>query len=251
MENNRPNHTLGRYALLHQTVFAVALAVIAVQMIVAVEQLQVSLWWLIPAALAGWYTADASSGCAHFVLDYVKTRPNTGLRELYFYKGAKGTADYLKLRDRAMSQLSPFEKVAFDFKTHHKHPGALAQRQTLLVILPTLYPITLPFLVVISLIEWLLPGYSLLAWMLLAHTIGLTFAQHAHALSHLREPPLHGRILQKLGLFMTAKKHSSHHQNLGINFCILSGWADPLVNRIFRFCKSRGWIYLEGLEPIP
>jgi hypothetical protein len=56
--------------------------------------------------------------------------------------------------------------------------------------------------------------------------------------------------LQRAGIFISRTKHDKHHQDLGVDFCILSGIANPLVNRIFNFCRRRGWVHEDGLIPL-
>lgn len=206
--------------------------------------------WLLPILLAGHYFADLLSGVSHFVLDYTRTRPGIGLRELYFYKGDKGSEDYISKRKKVMTKVSPLEKVAFDFKTHHLSPGALARRSLLRLVLPGMYPVAYPIgliALMILLSGW---GFPEVALFILTTGFGLTICQYSHSCAHQQHPKPIPRFLQKVRLFMSAKQHNTHHMDLGVDFCILSGWANPVVNRIFNFCRRRRWIFEEGLEPI-
>ena len=39
--------------------------------------------------------------------------------------------------------------------------------------------------------------------------------------------------MQKLGLFVKPAVHNLHHTQYDCNFCILTGWANPVINVIF------------------
>ena len=77
----------------------------------------------------------------------------------------------------------------------------------------------------------------------------LTVSQYAHSCAHKRELPKHAYWLQKAGLFLTAEQHNSHHSDLGHDFCMLNGWANPLVNFVFNQCRKRGMYDSEHLTP--
>lgn len=202
---------------------------------------------LAPVAL---YVADALSGMAHFFLDYRYTTPNSGLKELYFYKGDKGSADYLGKRAAAMARISPLEKVVFDFKTHHLSPGALARRSFLRLAAPLILFAGFPVALGSALLFW--QGYINAASLLFIALVNLllSIAQYAHACAHRRENHKPVVWLQKAGIFISKDRHDTHHMDLGIDFCILSGIANPLINRIFSFCRRRGWIHEDGLTPV-
>lgn len=207
-------------------------------------------WWALALFPLSVYTADALSGISHFYLDYRRTTPNVGLRELYFFKGNKGSPKYLKMREEAMEKISPLEKVVFDFKTHHLSPGALARRSFMRLAAPMVMFIGFPLALVSGgLFALGIIGPALLVFICMFNLM-LSLAQYAHALAHRREIPGWVQVLQKLHIFITKEAHNIHHQDLGMDFCILSGIANPLVNRIFNFCRRRGWIFEDGLTPV-
>lgn len=202
---------------------------------------------LFPAAL---YCADAISGISHFYLDYRRTTPDVGLRELYFYKGNKGCADYLKKRDAAMEKISSLEKVVFDFKTHHLSPGALARRKFMRLAAPMILFIGFPLALLSSLLFFLGWIGSVALIFICMFNLMLSLAQYAHSCAHRKKVSPFVAFLQKTRVFITADIHNVHHLNLGTDFCILSGIANPLVNRIFNFCRRKGWIFEDGLTPV-
>src|SRR5690606_5265208 len=76
-----------------------------------------NLSWLTPLVVAfGLYFADAASGVAHFVVDYTPNVQGVGLKELFYYPGDKGSADYVQKREAAMRRISAFHEVVYDFK---------------------------------------------------------------------------------------------------------------------------------------
>ena len=101
-------------------------------------------WFVIPAALTGWYLADMASGAIHMVMDYQPCRAGVGLDRLYFYAGSRESADYIELRKAVMLRINPYERIVFDFKTHHPRPMALGRRSLLNQIGPTLLTASLP-----------------------------------------------------------------------------------------------------------
>ena len=75
-----------------------------------------------------------------------------------------------------------------------------------------------------------------------------TLCQTTHALAHeglqMRNSTLPKTVatLQRCGIILSPKAHSVHHkQEHDLNFCILNGWANPLLNTIAPaiFCAMR------------
>jgi hypothetical protein len=207
-------------------------------------------WVTLPVILAGLYVADAASGVAHFVVDYTPNVPGVGLKELYEYAGDKGSEDYVRRRAIAMRKINAFHEVVFDFKVHHLSPGTLGRRSILKMTLPVIvfaaFPLTLA-LVVFGELGWLPPNVSLF----LAILIGCgTISQYAHSCTHKEHPPAWVRVLQWCRLFLTKRAHEVHHQHPERQFCLLNGWANPLIDRVFAFALKRGLFNERGLEVI-
>lgn len=206
-------------------------------------------WWSLLAAVLAMYLADALSGIAHFILDYTPTPTDRGLKELFYFEGSKGSDHYSCQRADAMKRINAFEEMVFDFKIHHISPGTLGRRSFLRLTLPVIYFSGLPM----SFISLLLysQGWISTEWFIFLSflTLGTTICQYAHACAHKRDVPVIPAVLQRLGLFVTAHKHHSHHLNLGQDFCMLNGWSNPLVNRIFQMCLISGWIEKDNLTP--
>lgn len=206
-------------------------------------------WWsilLLPFAL---YAADAISGIAHFLLDYIPTKTGLGLKELFYYEGSKGSEEYNKQRTETMQRINALDEVIFDFKIHHISPGTLARRSFLKVALPIIFFASLPLSIVLLAIYFsigLEANTYLFFWFFMG---ALTVAQYAHSCAHKKDVPPIPKFLQKKRLFLTAEQHSSHHDDLGHDFCMLNGWANGFVNALFSFCRKRKWFDENGLTP--
>lgn len=207
-------------------------------------------WLTLPVLLLAVYCADAASGIAHFVVDYTPNVSDVGLKDLYDYKGDKGSADYVEKRRIAMRKISGFQEVVFDFKVHHLTPRALGRRSVLKMTLPVIvyatFPLTVLF-VTLGELGWLPPDVLLF----FAILVGCgTVAQYAHSCTHKRKIPPVARFLQATRLFLRPSAHEVHHQFPDRQFCLLNGWANPLIDRVFHFVLSRGYLSREGLKVV-
>ncbi len=207
-------------------------------------------WWTLPVVLLAMYLADAASGVAHFVVDYTPNATGVGLKDLYEYTGDKGSEDYVKRRNLAMSKISGFQEVVFDFKVHHLTPDALGRRSILKMTLPVVvyaaFPLTLA-LVVLGELGWMPPNLSLFVVVLVGCG---TISQYAHSCTHKRNTPWPARALQRCRLFLSPREHRIHHEHPDREFCLLNGWANPLINRVFRLMLRRGYFQPDGLRVI-
>jgi len=206
-------------------------------------------WRWIPAALAGWYIADLLSGLTHMYMDYRPCTPGIGLDRLFHYSGSRESADYLAMRDRVMPQISPFERLVYDFKNHHPRPDALGRRPFLVQIGSTILFASLPASILLSL-AWVavaVPGWLVAGLVVLI--VGGTLAQYFHGTLHRADNPWIVRAMRSVGLLMTPKAHALHHATLRRDFATNTGWSNPLVNAIFRVAERRKWLDQAGLEP--
>jgi hypothetical protein len=206
-------------------------------------------WLAVLSIFPALYLADAVSGIAHFLLDYRYTTPGNGLRELYFYKGSKGEQAYVELRERVMKNVSALEEVVYDFKLHHISPETLGRRSFLRLTLPVVVFGCLP----LSLLLWVFYSLNIfnsyILFFLWSFMAAMTFSQYAHSCAHKRPIPLLAKLLQSCGMFLTPRAHHSHHLSPDRDFCMLNGWANPLVNVVFNYCMQWQWLEQEGLEP--
>jgi len=206
-------------------------------------------WRWIPAAVAGWYLADLLSGLTHMVMDYRPCTPGIGLDRMFHYAGSRESDEYLALRAEVLPQISPFERLVYDFKNHHPRPEALGRRPFLVQIGSTVMVAALPFSVLLNLlyIAVQLPGWLIAGAVVL--TIGGTLAQYFHGTLHRPDNVWIVRAMRHTGLLMSPEAHALHHETLRRDFATNTGWSNPLVNAIFRLATSRGWLTEMGLEP--
>jgi hypothetical protein len=206
-------------------------------------------WTWIPAALAGWYLADLMSGLTHMYMDYRPCTPGIGLDRMFHYEGSREGADYLALRDRVLPQISPFERLVYDFKNHHPRPEALGRRPFLVQIGSTILFVSLPASIILNLVltAVLLPGWLIAG--AVVFIIGGTLAQYFHGTLHRADNPWIVHAMRRAGLLMTPEAHAIHHATLRQDFATNTGWSNPLVNIVFRAALRGGWLDEAGLEP--
>lgn len=65
----------------------------------------------------------------------------------------------------------------------------------------------------------------------LTASIGLfiCFSQIPHYYTH-HPAPVFIRVLQNCGIILSPEKHAIHHREFNRNFCVISGWTNPLFN---------------------
>ncbi|MGD9810623.1 MAG: carotenoid synthesis regulator CarF, partial [Sphingobium sp.] len=141
-------------------------------------------WWMIPAALAGWYLADMASGIVHMVMDYHPARLGVGLDKLYFYTGSRESDEYQGMFRASMMRLNPFERLVYDFKNHHPRPDALGRRTMLRQIGSTIVAGSLPMSLALDILCLIMPvpGWAIAG--VLSLLVGGTFAQYFHGTLH-------------------------------------------------------------------
>jgi len=207
-------------------------------------------WRWLPAALAAWYAADLLSGLTHMVMDYRPCTPGIGLAEVFHYEGSRESADYQALRARVMPQISPFERLVYDFKNHHPRPDALGRRPFLVQIGSTVLFAGLPAALLLNLAAVIVPLPGWLIAFAVVLIIGGTLAQYFHGTLHRSDNPWIVQAMRRIGLLMTPQAHALHHATLRRDFATNNGWSNPLVNRLFNLAIRRGWLHESGLEPL-
>jgi palmitoyl-[glycerolipid] 3-(E)-desaturase len=132
------------------------------------------------------------------------------------------------------------------FQGHHQRPWVITQREFCNNCSLTFKPagIAAALLLSISLL-----GASPAPWDVFAATaiVFIAMSQQLHAWSHMKKSELPRLIvsLQDLGLIISRKAHGAHHKSpFNINYCIVSGWCNPLLDcgimfNIELFIKNR------------
>lgn len=227
-----------------------ALAILAVVVLAdLVIMLRAPSLWFLPLAAVGWYLADLMSGVVHMVMDYRPSRAGVGLDRLYFYEGSRESDEYIALRCSVFAGLGPIERITYDFKNHHPRPDALGRRSMETQIGSTAAFMTLPFALVTNAAMVLTGAPTVLLALLTSFLLGTTFAQYFHGTLHRVQISWPVAAMRASRLLMQPRDHERHHKSLSCDFSTISGWSNPLLNRIFAALRKRGYLHEDGLIP--
>lgn len=207
--------------------------------------------WSAIGLLLGWYIADLGSGLIHMLMDYRPCPPGRRLDQIYFYDGCRESDAYLALMRERLAAVSAFERVVYDFKNHHPRPMALGRRPMWRLIGSSVVLAGLPgTLALNAAFVWgTVPGF--VAGLGVALIAGSGFAQYFHGALHRETNPAIILALRRCRLLMTPAAHQRHHDTLQRDFATNCGWSNPVVNRLFRALRARGYLDDAGLEPGP
>lgn len=138
------------------------------------------------------------------------------------------------------------------FRFHHAHPLDMLKSHffttngdTAMASLPFLLT---PFAFPLEPTGWL--WVAVFVWALGAW--GMWTSQF-HQWAHMSKPPRMVRLLQRCGVILGRRHHNRHHKEPFVrNYCITTGWCDPLLTRV-RFFPACEWVVskLTGLKPRP
>lgn len=204
-------------------------------------------WYVVPIILFAWFSADFVLGVTHFFLDYVGCPKGVGLKALTEHPD-RSSAEYQAQKREAMKHLGFIERVAFDFKTHHIHPNALGNRTFPVLVAEPVMTHVLPVLFTLTILLYFGMINDLVMLYFLVLSLGFLLGQYAHANTHKDTIPLPVRWLQASRIFLTVERHNLHHDKFNRSFCILSGWADWIIDPLTRFLLRQRWLKRENLE---
>lgn len=204
-------------------------------------------WAVIPVILLAWFSADFILGVNHFFLDYVGCPKGIGLKALTEHPDRSSSA-YQKLKREAMRHLGFVERVAFDFKTHHIHPTALGHRSFPVLVAEPIMTHVLPVLIGLSVLHYFQMLNALAMLFFLVMSLGFLLGQYAHANTHKEVIPRPVQWLQATHIFLSIEHHNLHHDKFNRSFCILSGWADWIIDPLTRYLLQSRWLKRENLD---
>lgn len=160
--------------------------------------------------IVGLYLADLNSGLVHILFDTYD-----------------GDIPFLKI-------------VANDFTRHHKNPKKIVRDKTLQLLQETaIVPYNLSCLLYNTF------PYTSNAQMvaqlsfLLSSNLIQIIHQSAHFVNHASTKEKRQfkyrivKLLQDNHIIVKSEIHRKHHQTYDTNFCLLTGWANPLLNYIY------------------
>lgn len=204
----------------------------------------------IPLAI---FLADLFSGMVHVFLDYYPINREAGFYEMLAYQGDRAQPDYLALRKRVLAHHTTtlIDRLAYDFKIHHIKPRAMNRKTYAIHMLETVVPATL-----LALAALLVPAEGALTLFVMAFLVA--HVQFVHACVHDTPRSVFWKrlvhLLQKLHVVYSLESHMQHHRHGVSNFCLITGWANVVLNPVFRLLvKLRvvdpaNWVSLSTLR---
>lgn len=179
--------------------------------------------------LGGVYFADMFSGLVHIFFD----------KREYKLENIEGNDS-----DESSRELSVLRRIndvidnqAHSFQLHHERPrffiiekklyNPLGQREILLYLsMPT---------IILTKVVCDLWGFRIFGIFMYTFNLVATFSQILHGFAHRTrsELPFIVRFLQDNRLILTPIDHHKHHINNDVNFTIVNGWSNNIVNKIY------------------
>jgi len=190
----------------------------------------VALVLIVPLSI---FIADFLSGVVHVFFDYYPINREAGFYEMFAYQGNRGTPEYLALMKRVHAHPSTtiIDRLSYGFKIHHIKPRAMNRKTYAVHMLETVLP---AFLAVLSSFAFA-PEVGLT---LLLTGFMLANVQFVHACVHDTHRSVFWKkvvhVLQKLHIVYSLDTHMVHHRHGVSNFCLITGWANFLLNPAFR-----------------
>jgi ubiquitin-conjugating enzyme E2 variant len=138
------------------------------------------------------------------------------------------------------------------FRFHHAHPRDMLKSNFFTTngdnVLGAMPMLLLPFALPVDSIWWM--RVAVVVWA--AGLFGMWTSQF-HLWAHMKRPPRAVRALQRCRLILSQRHHMRHHKSpFRVNYCITTGWCNPLLSRI-RFFPAMEWVVskLTGMTPRP
>eukprot|EP00892_Ulva_mutabilis_P010348 jgi/Ulvmu1/7686/UM038_0118.1 len=173
-------------------------------------------------AFAGFIFADIGSGLYHFGVD------NYGDKDTPVFGG----------------QIAAFQG-------HHQRPWTITQREFCNNCSLTFKPagVAAAFFLALSAI-----GVTASQWDVFAASaiFFIAMSQQFHAWSHMRpgQLPPGVKALQDANVIISRKAHGTHHRSpFNVNYCIVSGWCNPLLDAGMMLALERAIHRTWGVEP--
>jgi hypothetical protein len=189
------------------------------------------------ACLLAILCADFASGVLHIYLDYLPFRAGAGIERVYFHVGPRDTPEYLAFKASIFRHCSRVDLLSYNFKIHHWKPKAFTRKDYAFHALETM-PAAFPVL----LASFFLPPTWALGAVVMAFFV--TNTQFIHACIHDTDRSVFWkktvRVLQRMRVIYSFETHMEHHRHGQKNFCLITGWANPLLNPLAAQLFRRG-----------
>lgn len=194
--------------------------------------------------ILGFYLADLVTGIIHMCLDYETIKDNN-LR-IHTEKNILNIINF-KNTNNIYKNSSRRDKFIWNFQSHHDVPYPKADTDLeefykidtwLSMIFPILFPLISLFIfsydIIINNMLFRIYLFSL-PFILLSQKIH--FLSHARNHNDLNYNKKINKIIywmQDYHIILNPIEHKEHHLKFNCNFCIVNGWANPLLNKIVK-----------------
>jgi len=206
-------------------------------------------WRMTVAALVAWYVADFLSGAVHMYMDYRPCVAGVGLKDLYFWPGARESDEFMARQAEVYARINTFERICYDFKKHHPMPDLLGRHGVFHLMKAPTFFITLPLSLALNVaaLIWRIPGWAMVGAVILLLASSLT--QYFHGTLHRAANPWPIHLMRRVGLLMTPTAHATHHETLDRDFSVICGWSNPAVNVLVAGLRRANMLDEAGLVP--
>lgn len=189
--------------------------------------------------LATSFVADFFSGLWHITEDFYPLNYKKGFDKIFYYKGNRGSKEFLALRDKAFKNATIFEKFAYKAKIHHKKPTAIYSynyNKAFLDHAPQAFVVVLiPFIFLLSGTSNLFLLFLVFSAIFFANTEVIHICVHGSPKLAWGWGTRIIRFLQKFKLVYSYDTHKRHHQAKGTGFCFITGHANILIDPLCKF----------------
>lgn len=137
------------------------------------------------------------------------------------------------------------------FQGHHRRPWTITEREFCNNCSLTFKPAGVAAFLLLSLSA---TGLTSSSWDVFAATscFFIAMSQQFHAWSHMKKSQLPNAVLalQDANLMISRKAHGTHHRSpFNVNYCIVSGWCNPILDSGIMLELERIIQRTTGVEP--
>jgi hypothetical protein len=226
------------------TAIVILFYMVAAALLLLVSFENLSLVILAAIVLLGVLAADFFSGVLHMMLDYFPLPRDKRLAELYQLRLGGVTPEYMQLSSEVLPNLSFLQVHAFKAKIHHSFVDSMRHKTYVKTCMDGVAFAAIPLGISTALHFFGVHQYTIQLPLLVGAVLFLN-AQFFHAFAHLT--PQFGnrvlrlmKILQKLGIANSSRGHVLHHKQVDQKFCMITGWANVVVDPLFKLLINMG-----------
>jgi len=168
------------------------------------------------------------------IMKYIKSRNGDIVMDVLSVAAGLYTSDALSgflhlFFDRYKGNLPVLREEARIFQDHHIPPFKINE-SPISIVLHNSIIIAPPMVAAFINYKYDLPSYIVLYEIVTIY--GLYMSDFVHGLCHDKRANQFVKWLRKQNLLIRRRTHKLHHGTLNSNYCMLNGWANPLVNTL-------------------